>query len=115
MTRITPAKFDGMTIEDRDAWLERRDQEERRRALSVAKGKGEAFMSYARELVRNEPSLIFDFPELAERVAAKCRDAGVTNPRGGEPYSAKTAYNYLTENRLQVLGALAGEIPAGVD
>jgi hypothetical protein len=117
LRQISQQQFDGLTLEERDAFLERRDAEERKRALSAANvGKGEIFLRYAAELVRQERSLFLNIAKLAAKVAERCREAGITNPRGGEPYSAKTAYNHLTgENRLRLLDALVGEIPGSIE
>jgi hypothetical protein len=115
LTRLTQQQFDSLTVEELDAFLERRDAEERRRALLAANVGKEIFLRFAAELVRQERSLIFNIPSLAEKVAVKCRELGVVNPRGDKPYSAKTTYNYLAENRLKLLDALAGETPGSVD
>lgn len=114
MTHLTPSQFDGLTLEERDAYLDRRDAEERQRAIAMTT-KADAFMRFAFQLLRQERSLIFNLSSLAARVADKCRDAGIVNPRGGEPYSSKTAYNFLAANRLRLLDALAGESPASMD
>jgi hypothetical protein len=118
MTGVTPAQFDGLTIEERDAYLERRDKKERQRAIAASLPIDEVFMRYAADLVRSDHWLVYDLSTLAKRVAEKCRSAGVTNPRGGEPYAPKTVCNYLTQrqNKLRLLDTLlAGVVPGSIE
>lgn len=108
MTQVTPQQFDGMTIEERDRYLERRDQAERERITRPAPPSADQiFTSYAIAILRKQPSLIFDLRALAELVAAEATNDGVTKP-SGEPYKAKTIYNHVNPKRMELLSAICG-------
>ncbi len=108
MTRITLQKFDGLTLEERDAYLERRDQDERERALRRNIAQPSAiFKAYAVAILRERAELIFDLQALSKLAAENARRDGVTSPRTGEPYSDKTVYShYINPKRLELLKAL---------
>ncbi len=109
MTRITLQQFDGMTLEERDAYLERRDQAEREIALrrDVAQP-DELFIGYALKLLSINRRLIFDLRRLSELVAHEASIDGITKPGSAAPYAPKTIYNHVNPRRLELLERLCG-------
>ena len=115
--RLTERQFDGLTLEEREAYLERREKEARAVAIGSIVGNSSAehrdfWMAEARLMVKLDPALIFDFSTLAARVLERCNDEGVKKPRGGGRYRAKTIYNHLSAHRRELL--VPGNSPASL-
>ena len=116
---ISERQFDGLTIEEQEAYLERRENEARARAIGSIVGNSHAehhafWIKEAQLIVREDPELIFRIEALSRRVLERSNDEEVINPRTGHRYKQKTIYNHLYQYRLKLLEGLSGRGPGAL-